>query len=69
MFEAELVGVSVYLDDEHIYYINRLHNGPQVEDTDLQNFLQELFEMNLTIIGHNLKYDLEILYLFLQQKN
>lgn len=69
VFEAQLVGVSVYIDDDHIYYINRLHNGAQVQDNDLQDFLNKLFEMNLTIIGHNLKYDLEILYLFLQKKN
>ncbi|MDP2396316.1 MAG: hypothetical protein Q8S84_06790 [bacterium] len=25
IIEAELVGISIYIDDENIYYINRLH--------------------------------------------
>ncbi|MDR2639886.1 MAG: hypothetical protein LBC61_00680 [Candidatus Peribacteria bacterium] len=26
IISAELVGISIYLDDERIYYINRLHS-------------------------------------------
>jgi len=62
---AELVWVSVLLNENDIYYINRMHSGPQVSDEKLKIFLQDIFDCDIRIIGHNLKYDLEILYLFL----
>ena len=63
--EAKLIWVSIYLDDSKIYYINRLHHWPKVSDECLKKFIQTLLEKDLLIIGHNLKYDLEILDLYL----
>jgi len=62
--EAELVWISIYLDDTHIYYINRWHNWPKVADDDLHKFLDFLFWSDKLIVWHNLKYDLEILELY-----
>jgi DNA polymerase-1 len=62
---AKLVWVSVYLNDDNIFYINRMHNGNKVSDIKLKEFLVKLFELNILIIGHNIKYDLEIIELFL----
>ncbi|MDD5213325.1 MAG: 5'-3' exonuclease H3TH domain-containing protein [Candidatus Gracilibacteria bacterium] len=58
---AEIVGVSIYLDDANIYYINHAHRGPQVSFTELKEFLDDIFNMDITIIGHNIKYDLEVI--------
>jgi len=66
IIEAELVWVSIYLDNNHIYYINRLHNWPKVNDKDLKDFLNKLLDLDILIIGHNIKYDLEIIELFLK---
>lgn len=63
--QAELVGVSLYLDEKNIYYINRMHGWSQVSDTALKSFIQRLLSSDKLIIGHNLKYDLEILETFL----
>jgi len=68
IIEAELVWISIYIDDKNIYYINRLHKWEYVEDKDLKNFLNKLFSMNILIIWHNLKYDLEIIDLFLNKE-
>lgn len=69
IIEAELVGISIYIDDENIYYINRLHKWDSVMDTDIKEFLNKLFDLDVLIIGHNLKYDLEILDLFLNKES
>jgi DNA polymerase-1 len=58
---AEIVGVSIYLDDENIYYINHAHRWPQVSFTDLKEFLDDIFNMDITIVWHNIKYDLEVI--------
>jgi len=68
VFEAELVGVSIYLDDNNLYYINRLHSWPQVSDEEITSLLENLLASDKTIIGHNIKYDLEIIKLFLSGK-
>ncbi|MDD5770608.1 MAG: 5'-3' exonuclease H3TH domain-containing protein [Candidatus Gracilibacteria bacterium] len=65
IIEAELVGISIYLDDENIFYINHMHNGEKVKTEDLKNFINYLFSLDIEIIGHNLKYDLEIIENFL----
>ena len=65
VFEAELVWVSIYLDDDNIYYINRLHSWPVVSDDKLKSFMQWLLDSDKTIIGHNIKYDLQIMTLYL----
>ncbi|MDC0506189.1 hypothetical protein OAN96_01190 [Candidatus Gracilibacteria bacterium] len=66
IMKADLVGVSVYLDDDNIYYINRLHRGSQIDNLQLQKFLQNILDSDKTVIGHNIKYDLQIITLFLE---
>jgi len=66
IMKADLVWVSLYLDDDNIYYINRLHRWAQVESPLLQDFLQNILDSDKTIIGHNIKYDLQIIRLFLE---
>lgn len=44
-----------------------MHNAAHVSDSALKDFLQSIFDMDIKIIGHNLKYDLEVLYTFLSQ--
>ncbi|NUJ97892.1 hypothetical protein HGA92_03855 [Candidatus Gracilibacteria bacterium] len=63
--EAELVGVSIFLDESHIYYINFLHSGPSISREKGKQFLRNILESDTIIIGHNLKYDLEIIENFL----
>lgn len=65
---ADLVWISIYLDDKRIYYINRLHSWPQVSDESLKNFLNTIFNSDLMIVWHNLKYDLEILDTYLNSE-
>ncbi len=67
IIKAELVGMSIYLDDDNIFYINRLHSWPQINDKDFKDFLKKLFNLNIIFIGHNIKYDLEIIDLFLKK--
>lgn len=67
IMEAQLVWVSLYLDDEHIYYLNVLHEGEQLWYDDTKQFLEFLFALDIEIVGHNLKYDLEIIEIFLQK--
>lgn len=65
--EAELVGVSILLWEDDIFYINLLHTWPQVSPTQVQDFLKQLLQSELEIIGHNLKYDLQIIQIFLEK--
>lgn len=65
IIDAELVWVSIYIDDENIFYINRLHDWDSVSDDDLKIFLKQLLDLDILIIWHNLKYDLEIIELYL----
>ncbi len=64
--EAELVWVSILLNENEIFYINRLHNWPHINTRELQNFIRKILESNIEIIWHNLKYDLQILESFLK---
>jgi DNA polymerase-1 len=66
---ADLVWVSIYIDDENMFYINRLHQWPRVSDKKLHNFLDYLLQSDVLIIGHNIKYDLQIIELFLKSSN
>ena len=61
--------MSLYLDDEHIYYLNVLHKGEQLSYEDTKKFLEFLFALDIEIVGHNLKYDLEIIENFLHSEN
>ena len=62
---SNLVGISIYIDDNRIYYINRLHWKNRVSDRELKDFIKDLLNSDILIIGHNIKFDLEILELFL----
>lgn len=64
---AEIVGISIYLDDENIYYINHSHIWPQVSFLDLKEFIESIFNMDITIVGHNIKYDLEVIKSYFMQ--
>ncbi len=64
IIDAKLVWISIYLDDSNIFYINRLHKWDKISDKDLKIFLDNLFELDVLIIWHNIKYDLEIIELF-----
>lgn len=65
--KAELIWVSILLNEDEIYYINCLHAWPQVNKYDLQSFIEKILNSELKIIWHNLKYDLQILENFLAQ--
>lgn len=69
IIQAELVWVSIYIDDDNIYYVNRLHKWEAINDDDLNEFLNKLLQSDILIIGHNLKYDLEILDLYLNKES
>jgi len=69
IIDAKLVWISIYLDDDNIYYINRLHDWWKVSDLLLKEFIAKLYKLDILIIGHNLKYDLEILELFLNNND
>ena len=68
IMEADLVWISIYLDDKNIFYINRMHNWSSPSDTKLKEFLNKLFDLDILLIGHNIKYDLEIIELFMTRK-
>ena len=64
--EAELVGLSIYLDKKNVYYVNVLHQWDKVTPDDLIWFLNDLLASDMLIIGHNLKYDLQVIERFLE---
>ena len=66
VMQAKIVWVSFYLDEKNIFYINRLHKWPRVSGLELKKFFKNLFELNILIIWHNLKYDLEVIENFLK---
>lgn len=66
VMQADLVWISVYLDDDNIYYINKWHEWEKVADKDLVNFLNNLLNLDIIIVWHNLKYDLEIIDLYVK---
>ncbi len=69
IIEAELVWLSIYIDDQNIYYINRLHRWPKISDDILKLFIQKILKIDITIVWHNLKYDLQILELYLSSNH
>lgn len=64
----KIVWVSLWLWSE-FYYINHLHNDEQVSKNALIIFFNNLLNSEKTIIWHNLKYDLEMIYSFCENKN
>lgn len=69
IIEAELVWISVLLDEDNIFYINRLHKWNSPKDESIKEFFKWLLDSNKRIIGHNIKYDLQIISLFLDSNN
>lgn len=70
--QAQIVWVSILLDENTIFYMNHLHDGKKVSSEALQTFLKNILALDILLIGHNIKYDLEVIHLFLQklpQKN
>ena len=65
--EAELVGISILCNENEIYYINVLHAWPRIQVWILQEFIARILKSDIEIIGHNLKYDLQILEKFLEK--
>lgn len=64
---ADITGVSVCIWENELYYINHLHEWEKVSREDLQDFLKNLFDLDILIVGHNIKYDLEVIELFLKK--
>ncbi len=69
VMQADLVWVSIYLDDNNIFYINYAHEWEKVSKEKLAEFIKYLFSLDIEIIWHNIKYDLEIIENFLNSKN
>lgn len=67
VMQANLVWVSIFLDEKNIYYINFWHNWDKVSKNSLKDFFNKLFLLDIKIIWHNLKYDLEIIQNFLNK--
>ncbi len=65
--EAQLIWVSLLLDEQHIFYVNHQHNWEKVRMWDLQIFLKNILNSHVTIIWHNLKYDLQVIQSFISQ--
>lgn len=68
IMQAKLVWVGILLDEKNIFYINRLHSWDFISKADLQDFLEKILNLDILIIWHNLKYDLEIIEMFLNNK-
>ena len=65
--EAKLVWISLLLNENTIYYINLLHHWAHISPAECKIFLTNLLQSNITIIGHNLKYDLQVIESFLSK--
>ena len=65
VFSAKIVGFSFSFDGINAYYAPLAHNylgvGEQISREVALQFISTLFERAGAVIGHNLKYDLEIL--------
>lgn len=68
IISANLVWISLFLDEKNIFYINYWHNWDKVSYENLKEFIDFLFSIDIEIIWHNLKYDLEIIENFLKNK-
>lgn len=62
--EAIIQWISLYLDDKNIFYIN-LNKLSNISQDTIKTFIVNLLNSNKTLIGHNLKYDLEIIESFI----
>ena len=64
--DADITGVSICIWEDELYYVNHLHEWEKISREDVQNFLKNVLELDILIIGHNIKYDLEVIDIFLQ---
>lgn len=69
IMQADLVWISIYLDDKNIFYINVSHQWEKVPRETVKDFIKHLFSLDIEIIWHNIKYDLEIIENFLHSEN
>jgi hypothetical protein len=46
-----------------------MHNSSNVSDEKLKDFLNNIFDLDILLIGHNIKYDLEIIDMFMNREN
>jgi len=67
--EAQLVWISILLDENNIFYINFLHRWPKISRSEWQRFVKKLLESEILLIAHNFKYDLQILENYLIRSN
>ncbi|MCD5375426.1 hypothetical protein LR010_03185 [Candidatus Gracilibacteria bacterium] len=65
--EAKLVGISILLNENKIYYINLMHRGPKVNFSLAQIFVKKLLDSEIRLIAHNFKYDLQIFENFISK--
>ncbi len=65
--ESHIVWISILIPDSKIYYINLMHRGPQINPVKIQDFIHNIFQLDIQIIGHNLKYDLQVIETFLKR--
>lgn len=66
--EAQLVWISILLDENNIFYINFLHRGPKIDWSEWRRFVEKLLNSKITLIAHNFKYDLQILESFISRE-
>lgn len=66
---ADITGVSICIWEDELYYVNHLHEWEKISREDVQNFLKNVLDLNILIIGHNIKYDLEVIDIFLQNNS
>lgn len=62
-FAAKLVGISLCFKEKEAYYIPLGHNmGKQLDKNDVLKALKPIFEdPKIAKLGHNIKYDMEVL--------
>jgi DNA polymerase-1 len=65
IFEADIVWISMHINDENSVYISRLHEKSSINDTRLKSLIQNMFDSDIMIIWHDIKFDLKILDIFL----
>lgn len=69
IISAEIIWMSIFLDEDNIYYINFWHknSSKKVSKLALSNFLKKLLSIDdLLIIWHDIKFNLEIIKKFLK---
>lgn len=65
---ADLVWVSFLIWEHDWYYINMAHEWEKVDKKDFKDFIEKVLELDITLVAHNAKYDLQILNRFLKSE-